>query len=198
MRITAAALTLAFVLGAADFAGAQQRAPIPIILPAPPPAVNHQTSSTLFDAMLAISRAQQNNPQAAQTAAFQYFTAVQQYRSGNFNAAQRSALEALSTASQPAPGIDPHAPPAPILPPGATQLPGTQGGLYGADAAAIDADTFLALARRTIDECAARHDRRLGQAQLQYADAARAFAARNWEQTRRAAKAAIDACAKSQ
>ncbi len=196
MKFTAA-FAAALLLVAAIPAGAQQRAPVPIVLPAPPP-VSNQTSSALFDAMLAVSRAQLTNPQAAQTASFQYFTAVQQYRSGDFRAARRSALEALSTASQPALGADAHAPPAPILPPGATQLPGTQGGLYGADAPAIDADTFLALARGTIDDCAARHDRRLAQAQARYAEAVRAFAARNWETTRIAAKAAIDACAKPQ
>ena len=60
----------------------------------------------------------------------------------------------------------------------------------------VDADSFLALARGMLDDCAARHDRRLAAAQAHYAAAERDFAAQNWEATRLDAKAAIDACAK--
>ena len=191
----AALLGLAGALGAPAIAQTQ-RAPVPIALPHPPPVTN-QTSSALFDAMLAISRAQLTNPQAAQNASFQYVKAIEQYRSGNASGARTSALRALSDASQPAaPGVVASPSPPAALAPAPAQVLGTQGGLYGADAPAIDADSFLALARGTIDECAARHDKNLGAAQRHYALAARAFAARNWESTRVEAKAAIDACAK--
>jgi hypothetical protein len=174
-----------------------QRAPVPVSLPPPPPVTN-QTSSLLFDANLAIGRAQQTNPQAAQSASFQYVKAVQQYRSGNSFGARATAVQALSTASQaalPAAAPAPAVPPA-LLAPAPAQVPGTQGGLYGADAPAIDADSFLALARGIIDDCAARHARNLAAAQRYYAQAAREFAARNWQGTRFDAKTAIDLCAK--
>jgi hypothetical protein len=206
---TAAACTLAAMLAAASVfavrpAGAQV-APAhaaavwaPIVLPkAPPPLTS--TGSTLFAAALAIARAQQISPQAAQTASFSYVKAVQQYRSGNFAGADASALRALSTASQAQVPVAVPAPlPNPALAPATPQKPGLAGGSYGADAAAIDADSFLALARGTLDDCAARHDRRLAGAQTRYARAEQDFAQRNWQATRADAKAAIDACAKAQ
>lgn len=170
---------------------------VPIVLPHAPPPLGG-TSSALFAAQLAIARAQAIDPQAAQTASFAYAKAVQQYRSGNFAGANISALQALSAASQAQVQPAPAGVPAPALVPAMPQLPGLAGGLYGADAAAIDADSFLALARGTLDDCAARHDRRLAGAQAHYARAERDFALRNWQATRVDAKAAIDACAKPQ
>ena len=176
-------------------------ATVPIVLPHPPPITN-ATSSILFNAMLAIARAQQIDPQAAQTASFQYVQAVQQYRTGNISGANAGALRALSTASQAQVQINAPAPlPPPALVPAtapASGLGGLAGGLYGAGAPAIDADSFLALARGIIDDCAARHDRRLAGAKQHYAQAERDFSAHDWQATRIDAKAAIDACAKPQ
>jgi hypothetical protein len=171
---------------------------VPIVLPHAPLPLSG-TSSTLFAAQLAIARAQAIDPHAAQTAAFAYTTAVQQFRSGNFAAARISALQALSTASQAQVRLSqPAPPPLPAIAPAtAPQKPGLGGGLYGADAPAIDADSFLALARGTLDSCAARHDHRLAAAQAEFARAEQDFAQRNWQATRVDAKAAIDACAKS-
>lgn len=184
-------------LGATPAFAQTQRAPIPIVVPKAPPITN-QASSALFDAMLAISRAQQANPQAAQTASFEYAHALQQYRSGNIDGARRSALQSVRTASQPGVTLGPQAAPSVPLGPAATQLPGLQGGLYGADAPAIDADSFLALARGILAECAARHDPALAAAQKSYVLATRDFAAQNWQRTRSDAKAAISTCAKAQ
>ncbi len=168
---------------------------MPIVLPQAPPPLG-ATGSTLFAARLAIARAAQIDPQAAQTASFVYVKAVQQYRSGNIAGANASALQALSTASQAQvlPAV-PAPVPAASLAPAATQQPGVAGGLYGADAAAIDADSFLALARGTLDDCAARRDHRFAAAQSHFAQAEHDFALRNWQATRIVAKAAIDACA---
>ncbi|MGD0475236.1 MAG: hypothetical protein ABSB70_18765 [Candidatus Velthaea sp.] len=190
-----AALPAALVFALCGSAGAQV-APVPIVLPQAPPPLG-ATGSTLFAARLAIARAAQIDPQAAQTASFVYVKAVQQYRSGNIAGANASALQALSTASQAQvlPAV-PAPVPAASLAPAATQQPGVAGGLYGADAAAIDADSFLALARGTLDDCAARRDHRLAAAQSHYAQAEHDFALRNWQATRVDAKAAIDACAK--
>jgi hypothetical protein len=174
------------------------RVPVPIVLPRALP-ITDAASSTLFSAMLAIARARQIDPQAAQTASFQYTQAVQQYRSGNVRGARLSALQALSTADSaqvrpvaPAPISSAAAGAAPV------QVPGLAGGLYGADAPVVDAAAFLALARGIIDDCAARRDRRLADAQQHYARAQQDFSQHNWQATRIDAKATIDACAKPQ
>jgi hypothetical protein len=179
-------------------ARAQVPAPVPIVLPHPPPITN-ATSSTLFAVRLAIARAQQIDPQAAQTASFQYVQAIQQLRTGNIAAANISALAALATVSSAQVRSDAPAPlPTPALEPAAPQAPGLAGGLYGADAPAIDADSFLALARGIVDDCTARNDPRLTDAKRHYAQAEQHFAVRDWQATRIEAKAAIDACAKAQ
>ncbi len=173
-------------------------APIPIVLP-PPPAVVDSTSNAFSSAWLAIAQAQQMNPQAAQTASFAYVHAVQQYRSGNFAGARESALQALSIASgAQVRAIVPEPLPTAALVSVPAQVPGLAGGLYGADAAAIDAGSFIALARGILDDCAARHDRRLAGAQTHFAQAQADYAAGNFNATRTDAKAAIDACAKPQ
>jgi hypothetical protein len=169
---------------------------VPIVLPQAPP-LGTPAGNTLYAALMAIARAQAVDPLAAQTASFQYTKAIQQYRSGDFAGANRTAVQALSTAggAQVRP-VEPAAGPVPALTAQPAQRPGLEGGLYGADAAVIDADSFLALARGTIDDCAARHDRRVGAARNAYARAAADFAQHNWQATRMDAKAAIDACAK--
>jgi hypothetical protein len=198
MRPAAVACMPAAVLAALALVALRPAAaaPVPVVLPhAPPPFTS--VGSNLYAARLAIARAQQLNPQAAQTASFQYVKAVQQYRSGNLAGADITARQALSTAAQAqAPVSSPASVPTPALAAAPPQQPGLAGGLYGADAAAIDADSFLALARGTLDACAARHDRRLAGAQADYARAEQDFALRNWQATRADAKAAIDACAK--
>jgi hypothetical protein len=211
VKLAVAAGVLAAALAASVFSGARPVAaqvapapvhpavvPVPIVLPHAPPPLGG-TSSALFAAQLAIARAQAIDPHAAQNASFAYAVAVRQYRSGNFAGARISALQALSTASQVQ--VQPSVPapvPAPALVPAAPQKPGLGGGLYGADAPVIDADSFLALARGTLDACSARHDRRFAAAQAHYARAEQDFALGNWEATRVDTRAAIDACAKAQ
>ena len=73
--VLAAALTLA---NAASAAGP---------LPAPPPP-GTPTSSNIFDAMLAISRAAVANPSGAQQATFSYNAAIQQYNAHDFTRSQ--------------------------------------------------------------------------------------------------------------
>jgi len=163
----------------------------PLILPKSVPVTN-QTSSLMFNAMLAISRAQLTNPAAAQTAAFAYTKALEQYRRGDLSGASASALNASSTAGMyvPAPQIVPQ--PQLILPSVSRQA------LYGANAPAIDADAFLALTRGQLMDCAARKSPQLAKAEDKYTLAVRDFAAANYEAVRRDSKAAIDLCAQPQ
>jgi len=164
----------------------------PLLLPKPPPVTN-QTSSLMFDAMLAISRAQLTNPAAAQTASFSYTKALEQYRRGDFSGANVSALSALSTAGM-------YAVPSPLpVPESVTLMPSISSqALYGANAAAIDADAFLALTRGQLMDCAARKSPHLAQAQARYKSALKDFATGNYEATRLDSKAAIDLCAQLQ
>jgi hypothetical protein len=174
---------------------ATARVGVPLVLPPPPPVTNAATG-TLSTALLAIAQAQAVDPAAAQTASFQYLAAIEEYRAGNPVAARISALAALSTASQAqVRRVAPAPLPTPAIASAPAQLPGTEGGLYGADAPAIDAGAFIALARGIISDCAARHDRRLATAQAAYARAERDIATLDYEATRRDARAAIDACA---
>ncbi|MFN2459307.1 MAG: hypothetical protein ABR591_01245 [Candidatus Velthaea sp.] len=184
---------LCAVLGAAALAApATAEVVAPLNLPKPPPVTN-QTTSLIFDAMLAISRAQQQNPQAAQAASFAYTKAIERLRAGDLTAANSNALDAWSRAlrySVPAPLPVPSAP---LVAPREPSI-----GLYGADAPAIDADAFLALTRGQLAQCAARKAPQLPQAHAHYAQALKDFAARNYQGTRLEARAAIDLCAQPQ
>lgn len=194
-----AALPVGAVVHAQALAApAAQHVTVPIVLP-PAPSPIDATTNVLADARLAIARAQAIDPAAAQTASFEYVAAVEQYRGGNAAAAGISALQALATAgAAQIASVTPDVPAAPGLTSTPAQRPGTAGGLSGADAPAIDADAFIALARGTLSACAARHDRRLGAAQADLSRAQRDFAARDWQATRTDAKSAIDACATPQ
>lgn len=184
---------LSAVIAAAAVAApaAAQTVPPPNV-PKPPPVTN-QTTSLIFDAMLAISRAQQQNPQAAQTASFAYAKALERLRAGDISAADANALDAWSQALRTAVPAPLPVPSPPLLAPREPSI-----GLYGADAPAIDADAFLALTRGQLARCAARKAPQLPQAQAHYAAALKDFAARNYQGTRLESRAAIDACAQPQ
>jgi hypothetical protein len=186
----------AALLAFASFAAAcapssAQVKPVPLapsVLPAPP-AGTSATEVHLFDAMMAIVRAQQSNPQAAQTASFAYVKALQQYHIGDLTGADASAVRALGIAS--AAAVIPLAV-APVQPMTLGTPPRAPLSLAGASPASIDADAFLALARSELATCPAGAR---AAASADYARAATAFTASNFEATRRAAKAVIDRCA---
>jgi hypothetical protein len=111
-------------------------------LPAPPPG-DAQVNSTIFDAMLGIARSITRNPSGAQAATFPYTAAIQQYNAGNTSAAQRSALQAISTAAIVPLPQDTIAPPAIPQPP-VVQMMQINNVPQG------DAEEYLALAWRTL------------------------------------------------
>jgi len=159
----------------------------PLLLAATPPNAN---SSLLLATLLAISRAQQTNPQAALNASFAYAKSLERYRVGDINAANASALDALATANANAQSVVQPLPAPAYAPPALSRTE-----LYGASAPAIDAEAFLALTRNQLTECAARKSPELHQAQAHYRQAEAANAAHAWQAVRRDSKAAIDACA---
>src|ERR1700722_1261795 len=157
--VLAAALTLVNVASAAP-------------LPTPPPPAG-PTSTTIFDAMLAVARAASSNPTAAQSAAFSYQAAIQQYNIGDFDRARQSAIAAMG-AAMPAPLPAPS-----IVPPAIPQQTYYQMPLLVA-ADQADAEGYLALARRSMMGCGAAGTNP-PQVMQQYAAASAALDAKNYE-----------------
>jgi hypothetical protein len=73
----------------------------PVLPLAAPPAASSPTASSIFDAMIAISRASTSNPRAAQTASFSYAAAIQEYNAGDFDRARASAVQAIGQTDAP-------------------------------------------------------------------------------------------------
>jgi hypothetical protein len=180
--IPAAAAVLAAALTLVNVAGAQT-------LPAPPPP-GGPTSTAIFDAMLAVARAASSNPGAAQSAAFSYQAAIQQYNAGDLNRARMSAIAAIG-AAMPAPPL-----PAPsIVPPSIPQqtyypMPL----LVAADQA--DAEGYLGLARRSMSSCGAAGTNP-PQVMQQYKAASDALDAKNYDASKTASQAVVDYCAQA-
>jgi hypothetical protein len=187
------ALSIALLGGSAS---AQVHPLVPAPLPQPPPRVT-PTSQLLVNTNRAILRAQTVNPNLAQSAAFGYVRALQQYRAGDTAGANASAIEALSLASRAqlapvaAPGVRPFTPD--------EVLPETILERSGPNAPQLDANQFLAVARGALMACRDRHDNvDLALAQNAYDQAQQAYRTGNYETTRFEAQAAIGACGVSQ
>lgn len=175
--VLAAAITLA---GAASAAGS---------LPAPPaasPTTGGSAASTIFDAMVAIARANADNPGGAQNAAGPYNQAIQQFNAGQYTQARSSALDAIAQtapAPLPAPSLYPLYIPAPAYSP----MPL----VVNADEA--DAESTVALARQELTQCGT------GAAppamQQQYQTAVDNLFAKNYLPARAISEALINTCA---
>lgn len=135
--VMAAALTLATAAWAAG------------PLPAPPvagPTNGGSAASTIFDAMLAIVRAEADNTPGVQNATFSYTQAIQQFNAGQYDQARQSALNAIgqtAPAPLPAPSLYPLYIPQPAYNP----MPL----VVNADEA--DAESTVALARGQLLQC---------------------------------------------
>jgi hypothetical protein len=178
------AAVLVVALAAATAASAQ----VPSLpLPAPPAAGN-PTASTIFDAMLAISRAAGSNPAAAQQATFSYNAAIQQYNAGDLARSQSSALTAImQTNAPPQPQPTLYAPPIPMQ----SYIP--MPNVLGADQA--DAESYVALARRSLTVCGSPGTTPPAAVQQQYAAAVAALTQQKMAAARTASLVVVDACA---
>lgn len=182
MKVLAALLL--FAIPAAPLSA--QTATLP--LQAPPVATN-AAASAIFDAMLAISRAVNANPAAAQAASFPYAAAIQRYQAGDLSGAQREALQAWSLAGQ---TPFPLASPAPLQPPN----PATRLALPPLlNPPQADAEAFLAVTRRALATCAVTDKSQRAQLQTRYENAVHAYGAGRYNDVRTDARAVIDACA---
>jgi hypothetical protein len=166
---------------------------------AAPPVASNAAASSIFDAMLAISRATQTNPAAAQAASFPYAAAIQRYNAGDLLTARMQALNAISAAATTAP-----APPstgavlpagsalaaAPALAPVPFALP--------LNPAQADAEAFLAVSRRALATCAVTAAAPRAQLQRQYETAVQANVAQRYNDVRADSQAIINACATPQ
>jgi hypothetical protein len=178
--IPAAVAVLAAALTLVNVAAAQT-------LPTPPPP-GGPTSSAIFDAMLAVARAASSNPAAAQSAAFSYQAAIQQYNVGDYDRARMSAIAAIG-AAMPAPPLPAPSIVAPSIPqPVYYQMPL----LVASDQA--DAEGYLGLARRSMITCGTAGPNP-AQVQQQYAAAAAALDAKNYGASVTASQVVINYCA---
>jgi hypothetical protein len=123
---------------------------VPFALPAPPPP-GAPAASTIRDAMMAIERAATNNPSAAQTAAFSYSAAMQQYDAHEYERARASAVTAIGQAGAPAAPGSAAAPTQISLP----SFPGPRSYVIPDElpATASNAQSYVALARRAMERC---------------------------------------------
>jgi hypothetical protein len=177
-------MAAAVLAGALTLANAASAAPGP--LPAPP-AANGTTANTIFDAMLSIARAAGSNPAAAQQATFSYDAAIQQYNARDFERARMSALTAISqTAVPPLPAPSIFAPPIPQ--PSFYTMP------LVANANAADAESYVALARRSTTQCGAPGAAPAAAIQQQYDAAIAALVARKYAAVRRASVNVVNQC----
>jgi hypothetical protein len=167
-------------------AGAQT--PGPAFPVTAPPTANNAAASALFDAMLAIGRAAATNPGGARLAAAPYAAAIQQYNAGDLVSARLSALQAISQTTQ-LPAPEPEAWRAPAL-----TLPAVRPMPAILDPAQADAESFLALARRSLASCGAS-PAGLPQLQSRYAAIVGAETHGRYDLVRSGAREIIDACA---
>ena len=175
----AAALVAALALAAAASA---QNAVLPL---AAPPVAENLTSSTIFDAMLAIARTAGRNPSAARKAAVSYAAAIQQYDAGDLTGSRASALTAImQTNAPPQPQPTLYAPPIPV--PSYVPMPN----VLGANEA--DAEGYLTLARRSLSACGATPP---ATATEQYAAAVAALTQQRLAAARSDSLAVVDVCA---
>jgi hypothetical protein len=179
--IPMAAAVLAVALTLANAASA---APGP--LPAPP-ADSGPTANTIFDAMLSIARAAGSNPAAAQQATFNYDAAIQQFNARDFERARMSALTAIGqTAVPPLPAPSIVAPPIPQ--PSFYTMP------MVANADAADAESYVALARRSTTQCGAPNAAPAAAVQQQFTAAIAALVARNYGRAEADSQSVVDQC----
>ena len=184
MKVLMSVAIMAVALSVMHAASAAGSVPLP--LPAPPPP-GTPVSSTLFDAMIAIERAEASNPAAAQNAAFSYNIAIQQYNAHEYERARASALTAISQSGAPAAPIAPvaHAPmvahafPGPryyIIP---DELPATP----------ANAQRYVVLAHRAMASCAA-----LKTAAAEYRGALSALSAKQYRVAMADSRNIVDDC----
>jgi len=156
-------------------------------LPTPPP-VGGTASSTIFDAMLAIARAATTNPAAAQNATFSYDAAIQQFNAKDYDRARLSALQAIgqtAAAPLPAPSIV-----APAIPqPKYYAMPLA----FSADES--DAESYVALARRSLMTCGTPNAAPPAAVTQRYDAAVNQLLAKNYGAARAGSQYVIDQCA---
>ena len=185
MKVLLSALVAACALGWASAAWAAGSTPL--VLSAPPPP-GSPAASTIRDAMIAIERAEATNPTAAQTAAFSYNAAIQQYNAHQYERARASALTAISQSSAP---VSSSAPAAHNLIP-QPAFPGPRYYIIPDEvpATAANASKYLASAHRAMANCPASKT-----VAAEYREAVSALSAKNYRAAMAQSRNAVDDCA---
>ena len=157
-------------------------------LPIPtPPIANSVAANAVWDALQAVARAAASNPAAARRAMPTYETAAQQYASGNFAAAQASALTVIQeTATRPLPQ--------PSLYPLVIPAPPFYTIANPADTDQAYATANLSVARRAMTGCGAPGTVPSQAIQQQFAQAVNDLVALDYNGTNTVSAALITAC----
>jgi len=142
IRSARSIIVASLVLAASSAASA---ATVPL---ASPPLEPDAAASSIFDSMLAISRASVLDPQRAERGSAPYAAALQAYNAGNLDAAAQSATDALVAIRQPAAPLATSDSPV-VSPPAPAQYPGLVSVSEG------ESEERLALARRALLSCGA-------------------------------------------
>jgi hypothetical protein len=185
-------LSFAFVAATTTAASAQVTGPL---TPAPPQT--GPTSRLLFDAMMATANAAAaGHPAAAQNARINYEAAMRQFQAGNEDAARASATAALRQAAGGASGGLAPGPVQPMRPYAAPYVPQTV--VVPGTIASINADAFVAAARRSVNACVAAKSPMSAIAQQRLAAAERDNAAGQYGKVVASAQDIVDLCASAQ
>jgi hypothetical protein len=153
----------------------------------PPPFARTVAANAVWDALQAVARAAASHPAAARQAMPTYETAMQQYTSGDFTAAQASALTVLrQTASRPLPQ--------PSLYPLVIPAPPFFTIANPADTDQAYATANLAVARRALAQCGATGAVPPTALQQQFAQAVNDLVALDYNGTNTVSAALVTAC----
>lgn len=218
-------LSLALVGATTAAASAQITGPL---TPAPHPPVGVNQTLLFNAMLATAQAAARGNASAAQSARIYYESAIRQFDSGNVDAARISALRALSEAGVVAPvtgpiramnpytapsigepmseaqaeaitrtgTVLPSGPAKPMQPYVAPNVPQTV--IVPGTVASINADAFVAAARRSVNACVAAKSPAAAVAQQRLADAERANAGGQYGTVVANAQSIVDLCAAAQ
>ena len=190
VAIVRATLFAAVLLLLGTAIAAAQAAPAP--LKPPNPSAN-QTSQLVYSAAMAAARAAAANPGASQTATMDANAAIERYRMHDLNGARSAAVQALIQANQPpAAALSPLRPIAPQRSYVQTVAPPLLGTIPS-----IDAQSFVAQARASVNACREQHANSTAAASAQLDAASRDERAGKFASAQTEAKRAIALCAPS-
>ncbi len=156
---------------------------------AAPPLAGDAGANTIFDAMLAISRAKSTYPEGAVRAATPYGTALERYNAGDQIAARDAALQAIYLSTR-----QPYPEPAAWTNPSPT-VSATAPMPELVDTAQAQAESMLAVGRRALIDCGTTDAQLVGALRTRYSAGVAENLRHQYDQVIADAQTIVDACA---